>query len=123
MCMNRCVYACMCVCLYVGVFKFYRECVCLRVCLFLCICIFILDNNDDSNDNHLYYAHYNPLPSFFSFSISLSLFPLSSGRKIWEKILNSLRDLGRMTILYGDVMQGKRVERILHLLCAFPLGE
>lgn len=44
------------------------------------------------------------------------------GRRIWEKILNSLRDLGRMTVLYGDVIQPARVERILHLLCAFPLG-
>ena len=45
------------------------------------------------------------------------------GRRIWEKILNSLRDLGRMTVLYGDVIQPARVERILHLLCAFPLGD
>ena len=44
------------------------------------------------------------------------------GRKIWEKILNSLRDLGRMTVAYGDVIQEERVERVLHLLCAFPLG-
>lgn len=28
-----------------------------------------------------------------------------------------------MTVLYGDVIQPARVERILHLLCAFPLGE
>ena len=29
---------------------------------------------------------------------------------------------GRMTVLYGDVIESTRVERILHLLCAFPLG-
>ena len=45
------------------------------------------------------------------------------GRKIWEKILNSLRDLGRMTVAYGDIIQEERVERVLHLLCAFPLGK
>ena len=45
------------------------------------------------------------------------------GRKIWEKILSSLRDLGRMTVLYGDVIEPSRVERILHLLCVFPLGD
>ena len=44
------------------------------------------------------------------------------GRRIWEKILTSLRDLGRMTVLYGDVIESVRVERILHLLCAYPLG-
>ena len=44
------------------------------------------------------------------------------GRKIWEKILSSLRDLGRMTVLYGDVIESARVQRILHLLCVFPLG-
>ena len=44
------------------------------------------------------------------------------GRKIWEKILNSLRDLGRMTVLYGDVIEASTVQRILHLSCAFPLG-
>jgi hypothetical protein len=44
------------------------------------------------------------------------------GRRIWERILTSLRDLGRMTVVYGDVIESTRVERILHLLCAFPLG-
>ena len=44
------------------------------------------------------------------------------GRRIWERILNSLRDLGRMTVLYGDVIKSARVEKILHLLCAYPLG-
>ena len=27
-----------------------------------------------------------------------------------------------MTVAYGDVIQEERVERVLHLLCAFPLG-
>ena len=27
-----------------------------------------------------------------------------------------------MTVLYGDVIESVRVERILHLLCAYPLG-
>jgi hypothetical protein len=27
-----------------------------------------------------------------------------------------------MTVVYGDVIESTRVERILHLLCAFPLG-
>jgi predicted membrane chloride channel (bestrophin family) len=35
--------------------------------------------------------------------------------------LNNSRDLGRMTVLYGDVIKASRVERILNLLCAFPL--
>ena len=28
-----------------------------------------------------------------------------------------------MTVVYGDVIQEERVERVLHLLCAFPLGK
>lgn len=43
------------------------------------------------------------------------------GRKIWEKILTCLRDVGRMTVIYSDVIGDQRVERILHLLCAFPI--
>lgn len=43
------------------------------------------------------------------------------GRKIWERLLSSLRDLGRMTAVYSDVVQTSRLTRILHLLCAFPI--
>lgn len=43
------------------------------------------------------------------------------GRKIWERLLSNLRDMGRMTLVYADVMSDAQVERILHLLCAFPL--
>jgi ion channel-forming bestrophin family protein len=43
------------------------------------------------------------------------------GRKIWERILTSLRDLGRTTMIYSDIAKSARVERIFHLLCAFPL--
>ncbi len=43
------------------------------------------------------------------------------GRRIWEKILTHLRDVGRMAIVYSDVMTVSQVERILKLLCAFPI--
>jgi predicted membrane chloride channel (bestrophin family) len=43
------------------------------------------------------------------------------GRKIWEKILSLSRCMGRMTLLYSDMMDTAKVERILHLLCAFPI--
>lgn len=35
--------------------------------------------------------------------------------------MSSLRDLGRMTVVYSDVMSVTQVERILHLLVAFPV--
>lgn len=72
------------------------------------------------------------LSSFFSTGSALGLLLVFrtntaynrfwEGRRIWERILNSLRDLGRMTVLYGDVIKSARVEKILHLLCAYPLG-
>lgn len=43
------------------------------------------------------------------------------GRKIWEKVLTTLRDLGRMTVLYSDIIKVVGLERILHLLCVFPI--
>ena len=73
------------------------------------------------------------LSSFFSTGSALGLLLVFrtntaynrfwEGRRIWERILNSLRDLGRMTVLYGDVIKSARVEKILHLLCAYPLGQ
>lgn len=43
------------------------------------------------------------------------------GRKIWERLLSSLRDMGRMTVVYGDVMGNAAVSRMLLLLCVFPM--
>ena len=38
-----------------------------------------------------------------------------------EKILTHLRDMGRVTVVYSDAMEATSVERILKLLCAFPI--
>eukprot|EP01041_Mallomonas_annulata_P006539 gene6539-13233_t len=43
------------------------------------------------------------------------------GRTIWERLLSSLRDMGRMTVVYSDAMSSTQLERIFHLLIAFPL--
>jgi predicted membrane chloride channel (bestrophin family) len=43
------------------------------------------------------------------------------GRRIWEKLLSSLRDMGRMGAVYGDVLGSERVTRLMHLLCALPM--
>ena len=43
------------------------------------------------------------------------------GRKIWERLLSSLRDMGRMTVVYGDVIGNAAVSRMLLLLCVFPM--
>lgn len=43
------------------------------------------------------------------------------GRKIWERLLSTLRDIGRMTAIYSDSMQSSQMLRIVHLLCAFPV--
>eukprot|EP00611_Tribonema_gayanum_P013965 TRINITY_DN2521_c0_g1_i2.p2 TRINITY_DN2521_c0_g1~~TRINITY_DN2521_c0_g1_i2.p2 ORF type:complete len:320 (-),score=125.52 TRINITY_DN2521_c0_g1_i2:926-1885(-) len=42
------------------------------------------------------------------------------GRKIWESLLASSRDLARMCIVYGDVLGRRSIMRIAQLLCVFP---
>ena len=43
------------------------------------------------------------------------------GRKIWEKVLSVGRDFSRFTVVFSDAMPQSRLERILHLLCVFPI--
>lgn len=43
------------------------------------------------------------------------------GRKIWGSLLSSLRDFGRMAVVYSDMVPEDRLERMLHLLIAFPV--
>lgn len=43
------------------------------------------------------------------------------GRKIWERIVSGLRDLSRFVVIYSDVMPSTQLQRILHLLIAFPI--
>ena len=42
------------------------------------------------------------------------------GRKIWERILTNIRDMGRYSVLYADILGLQGIERIFHLLLAFP---
>jgi putative membrane protein len=43
------------------------------------------------------------------------------GRKIWEKVLSTSRDLARFTMVFSDAMPQTTVERVLHLMCVFPV--
>eukprot|EP01038_Epipyxis_sp_PR26KG_P012266 gene12266-16447_t len=43
------------------------------------------------------------------------------GRKIWERVLTNLRGLARFTIINSDLISQVDIERILHLICAFPI--
>lgn len=43
------------------------------------------------------------------------------GRKIWELVLTKSRSLGSFSIVNSDSIGRKRVERICHLICAFPI--
>jgi predicted membrane chloride channel (bestrophin family) len=44
----------------------------------------------------------------------------AEGRKIWENIVNSARDLYRLLLLYETEIGLERVRRVLRLLAAFP---
>jgi predicted membrane chloride channel (bestrophin family) len=43
------------------------------------------------------------------------------GRKLWEHVLNNSRDLARFIMLYSESISSAKIERMFHLICAFPL--
>ena len=62
-------------------------------------------------------------PSISSFTISLLLLTFlnsQEGRQTWEQLLNTCRDITRMTSVYEREVGPKRKQRIQRLLAAFP---
>ena len=47
-------------------------------------------------------------------------FPFQEGRKTWEQLLNTCRDITRMTSVYEREVGSKKKQRIQRLLAAFP---
>ena len=45
---------------------------------------------------------------------------LQEGRKVWEQLLNTCRDVTRMTSIYENEVGSRRKQRIQRLLAAFP---
>lgn len=43
------------------------------------------------------------------------------GRRIWEKVLTTMRNMARYAVSYSDITGKERLSRILHLICAFPI--
>jgi putative membrane protein len=43
------------------------------------------------------------------------------GRKIWERIVTNLRNIGRMTMIYSALITKQQLEKIFNLSCAFPI--
>lgn len=44
------------------------------------------------------------------------------GRRLWERVLSLSRDMSRFALVFGDVIGKVRVERLLHLVCSFPIA-
>lgn len=43
------------------------------------------------------------------------------GRRIWERVLSVSRDLARFALVFSESISQARVERMLHLVCLFPM--